>query len=592
MRQMAISKKIVLLIVLLLLATSSAIILLNRTFYRRDMRQQLQEVQLPLISDKVLSEIDRTIMEPSRGVMLLVNNPFFHQWLREGRPRSGESTLFAMLDSMRKNYGILSVNYASGENYYAANADGHNVIPMADLNSPAWSWYGDFRDGGQPHVTNIYVTDKDWGTAAYTNFRIDLDGKFSGLISIGLSLEALARRLGELKPGTDGAVFMFDQEGVVRFIEDTNLVGKSLFEMKPAYSEEMRQIVQQGGHSFSYRDAGGERLAYVARVPGLDWFLTSEVGTREFDAGLRATIFTTALISLVLIIIGILLGIVAARSITRPLAVIANNLIEEADTMSGFAEDISHASDNLDNSARDQAAVVDGAAASIAEMAESISDNAGNAGGVNDLMRKSDGDVKSCLTAMDQMITAMQDINVSSGKIGGILKVIEDIAFQTNLLALNAAVEAARAGEAGKGFAVVADEVRNLAQRSASSVQETSGLIGETGERVERGMSIVAELEMKFKEIVNTLTQVREMTSRIGEATNEQTHGIEQVNQAMARVGKNSRETAEEATDMTRVSTSIAGGVTNLRENIERLGSLINRSQPSRSAPMKRIEHK
>lgn len=130
MRRMGIAKKIVFLIVVLLLVTSAAIIALNRGFYQRDMRKQLQEVQLPLISDKVLSEADRTIMKPGRGVMLLVNNPFFHDWLRAGCPQGSEKMVFAMLDTMRTNYGMLSVNYASGEKFYAASGSSHNIFPM------------------------------------------------------------------------------------------------------------------------------------------------------------------------------------------------------------------------------------------------------------------------------------------------------------------------------------------------------------------------------------------------------------------------------------------------------------------------------
>ena len=599
MRRMGIAKKIVLLIVSLLIVTSVAIIFINRSSYRRDMRHQLQEVELPLISDNVLTEVDKTIMEPARGVMLLVNNPFFHEWLRAGRPVEGETTLFAMLDSMRLNYGILTVNYASGEKYYAASGSGHNIIPMDD--SGAWSWFGDFQAGGQPQTTNIYVNDKDWGTTAYTNFRITLDGEFAGLISIGLSLEELARRMGELRPGRDGEVFMFDRDGVVRFVDELELVGMTLEEMRPEY---LKHVNLSGGperFTFSYPDGGSERLVNISRVPGLDWYLASEMNTREFDENLARSVLRTAAISLACIILGSILGVFFARSITRPLEGIAGNLIREADTMTGYAGEISQTSDTVDRNSREQTAVVDGAAASIAEMSSSIARNAENADEATGFMRRSDADVQSCLTAMEQMVGAMRDIDHSSGEIGKILKAIEDIAFQTNLLALNAAVEAARAGEAGKGFAVVADEVRSLAQRSASSVQETAQMIQQTADRVGRGMSIVTDLEEKFRTITETLGHVRDMTGKIAETTIEQKHGIEQVNQAMGQVDRYSREAADEAATMTRISSSISEVVDQLHGSIAQLGRLLSRSEtavghapppPRGGSPRKMLPHR
>lgn len=134
-----------------------------------------------------------------------------------------------MLDSMRKNYGLLSVNFASaaGSNYYAASSDGRAAMQIADLESADWSWFPRFRDSGAAQVTNVYVNDPVWKTASYTNYRIELDGEFKGLISVGLSIEALAKRMSELKPGKDGAVFLFDDAGTVRFIDDTALVGKN-----------------------------------------------------------------------------------------------------------------------------------------------------------------------------------------------------------------------------------------------------------------------------------------------------------------------------------------------------------------------------
>ncbi len=577
MRRVSITKKIVFLIIIILAVTSAAIIAINGLFFRRDMKKQLTSIQLPLVSDKILAEVDRAVNEPTRGVMLLVNNPFFLDWIRSGEDAAAEPTLFRMLDSMRTNYGIMAVNFGSEatKKYFAAA--GQQQILTID-NSDAFSWFYAFRDSGAPRVTNVYVGDPDWGTSAYTNFRVDVDGKYRGLISIALNLETLSKRLGELRPGADGDVFMMDKSGAIRFIGDTKLVGTPVAQYRSAYQEHLSRATGGGEYNFSYNDDRGERLVNVRAVPGLDWYLVSEMGTGEFQASLRRTITATILASLVLLVLGSVLGVVFAQTITRPLENITNSLIVEADTMSGFAEEIENASSVLDQSSREQTAVVDGASASIADMSGSIARNAENADAVGRLMTRSDADVQEGLEAIKQMNGAMEDINHSSQEIGKILKTIEDIAFQTNLLALNAAVEAARAGEAGKGFAVVADEVRSLAQRSAASVQETSAMIHQTTDRVDRGVTIVGQLGEKYQAIVDSLGQIKDMSAKISEATYEQTHGIEQVNTAMAQVDKYSKEAAEESRTMTGISANIGDRVDLLRDTIADLGRMINRS--------------
>jgi len=147
-------------------------------------------------------------------------------------------------------------------------------------------------------------------------------------------------------------------------------------------------------------------------------------------------------------------------------------------------------------------------------------------------------------SVVTQVISTMQEIDVSSKKIADIISVIDGIAFQTNILALNAAVEAARAGEQGRGFAVVASEVRSLAQRSADAAKEIKGLINTSVEKVESGTKLVTDAGATMQEIVQSVRRVADVISEITAAATEQSAGIKGINQAIGDLDQMTQQNA------------------------------------------------
>jgi methyl-accepting chemotaxis protein len=130
----------------------------------------------------------------------------------------------------------------------------------------------------------------------------------------------------------------------------------------------------------------------------------------------------------------------------------------------------------------------------------------------------------------------MSDISESSSRIADITGIIEGIAFQTNILAVNAAVESARAGEYGRGFAVVASEVRSLAQRSSSAAKEIKELIGASVDKIQQGSALAGEAGQTMSEVTHAVGQVTAIMSEIAVASDEQSRGIAQVNLAITQM--------------------------------------------------------
>ncbi|WP_323143781.1 methyl-accepting chemotaxis protein [Massilia phyllosphaerae] len=196
------------------------------------------------------------------------------------------------------------------------------------------------------------------------------------------------------------------------------------------------------------------------------------------------------------------------------------------------------AAGNLDLSARteQQAGSLEETASSMEELTSTVKQNADNARQANTLADTASGVAARGGQVIQEVVQTMEQIHAASGKIVDIIAVIDGIAFQTNILALNAAVEAARAGEQGRGFAVVAGEVRSLAQRSAAAAKEIKGLIGDSSERVEAGSRLVKDAGATMEEIVTSVRHVADILNEISSASQEQSAGIQQVNEAVTQM--------------------------------------------------------
>ena len=295
--------------------------------------------------------------------------------------------------------------------------------------------------------------------------------------------------------------------------------------------------------------------------------------------------WTMLVAMLVVLVIGAILAVISTRGITLPLKHLIDSLSGGAQEINNASGQIAVASRSLAEGATMQATSLEQTSSALEEMASMTRQNADNAQKTNENTQITARLVEKGGKAMNDMAKAMAEINERSEKVSRIIKTIEDIAFQTNLLALNAAVEAARAGEAGKGFAVVADEVRNLSQRSAQAARDTTELINGTVESVQNGSTIATSLTKGFDDIESGTKIIGLLISEIAEATNEQAQGVDQVNTALAQMDKVTQQNAASAEDTALSSEQLTKQATTLNTMVASLVALVEGKRGTLAQP-------
>lgn len=286
-----------------------------------------------------------------------------------------------------------------------------------------------------------------------------------------------------------------------------------------------------------------------------------------------------------------LIMLAVTRHVNRCLRETTSLLEREAATTSKSIKVLSVTSNSLARGAGEVANALNNTGDSMKSVFGMTRHNAQTAAEANELTKQARSAAEKGTRDMEAMSTALGEIKRSSNGISTIIKTINEIAFQTNILALNAAVEAARAGEAGLGFAVVAEEVRSLAQRSAKAASETSDRIQDSIQKSERGFDLGIGITQSFSDIAKQTSQIDELVATIASSSRTQSDQISEVNTAVEKMDMATQKNALAAEQSATASTELSGQVSTLLSAVDTLGSLIEgrRREPAKAAMGSRL---
>ena len=294
------------------------------------------------------------------------------------------------------------------------------------------------------------------------------------------------------------------------------------------------------------------------------------------EGSYRTTLIVIIALGAAAIILGITIALLVTRGITKPVKKIAEDLTEGAQQVASASNQLSATSQQLAEGNAEQASSIEETSSTLEESSSMVQQNSENTKQAALLAAQTKASSDKGNLDMQEMMSSMSEIKKSSDQIAKIIKVIDEIAFQTNILALNAAVEAARAGDAGMGFAVVAEEVRNLAQRSAQAAKDTAAIIESNIELSEKGVSVAKKVGESLAEITIQAKKVNELMDDIAAASQEQSQGISQINKAISQMEQVTQQNAANAEESASASEELSAQAQNLREIVQQLEILVD----------------
>jgi methyl-accepting chemotaxis protein len=354
---------------------------------------------------------------------------------------------------------------------------------------------------------------------------------------------------------------------VTHIIEQFNM-------LNPLLTKKLPQLIQNEASYEQFDELDQEieiiESTLITDIEGLNKIVLDELVASEksIEESINSSLSVTIIITICIVALLVAISIAILNALKGVLQKSFGHISQSSYEILNASSQISNSANSLSEQSSSQAAMVEEVNANIEEAYTSISQNRTNAQQANELSQDANNSALKGYENIKELSNSMQNINESSTKISNIIKTIDEIAFQTNLLALNAAVEAARAGEHGLGFAVVAEEVRSLAGRSAEAAQETEVIIDESVQQVHKGNDITKLTNTSFDDILSKSKSTNSIIQDITESSDRQHESIQLISRSLDTVDSNTQSMASSSEELAATAEELNSQAQSMTESI------------------------